>query len=118
MIAVLVMLLMAGAPAQAPRDARLAVTAVDQTGAVIPNATVTVTASADSRTPMAPVQTGEKGVATLQGLTPGRYSIEAEFSGSQPRILRDVQVKAGDNKHIVVLALQGVQDSVTVTRDA
>jgi hypothetical protein len=118
MIAVLVMLLMAGAPAQAPRDARLAVTVVDQTGAVIPNATVTVTASADSRTPMAPVQTGEKGVATLQGLTPGRYSIEAEFSGFQPRILRDVQVKAGDNKHIVVLALQGVQDSVTVTRDA
>ena len=118
MIAVLVTLLMAGMPAQTPRDVRLAVTVVDQTGAVIQNATVTVTPSTDPKTPVAPVQTGEKGVATLQGLSPGRYSIHAEFSGFEPRLLKDVSLKAGDNKHVVVLALQGVQDSVTVARDA
>ncbi len=118
MIAVLVTLLMAGIPAQAPGDVRLAVTVVDQTGAVIPNATVTVTPSTDPKTPVAPVRTGEKGVATLQGLSPGRYSIQAEFSGFEPRLLKDVQLKSGDNKHVVVLALQGVQDSVTVVRDA
>ena len=89
-------------------------TVVDQTGAVIPNATVTVTPSTDPKTPVAPVQTGEKGVATLPGLAPGRYSIHAEFPGFEPRLLKDVQLKAGDNKHVVVLALQGVQDSVTV----
>ncbi len=118
MIAVLVTLLMAGMPAQAPGDVRLAVTVVDQTGAVIQNATVTVTPSTDPKTPVAPVQTGEKGVATLQGLSPGRYSIHAEFSGFEPRLLKDVQLKSGDNKHIVVLALEGVQDTVTVVRDA
>ena len=118
MIAVLVTLLMAGMPAQAPGDVRLAVTVVDQTGAVIQNATVTVTPSTDPKTPVAPVRTGEKGVATLQGLSPGRYSIHAEFSGFEPRLLKDVQLKSGDNKHIVVLALQGVQDTVTVVRDA
>ena len=118
MIAVLVTLLMAGMPAQTPRDVRLAVTVVDQTGAVIQNATVTVTPSTDPKTPVAPVQTGEKGVATLQGLSPGRYSIHAEFSGFEPRLLKDVSLKAGDNKHVVVLALQGVQDTVTVSRDA
>jgi len=118
MIAVLVTLLMAGMPAQAPGDVRLAVTVVDQTGAVIQNAKVTVTPSTDPKTPVAPVQTGEKGVATLQGLSPGRYSIHAEFSGFEPRLLKDVQLKSGDNKHIVVLALQGVQDTVTVVRDA
>src|SRR6476659_2211404 len=118
MIAVLVTLLMAGMPAQAPRDVRLAVTVVDQTGAVIQNATVTVTPSTDPKAPVSPVQTGEKGVATLQGLAPGRYSIHAEFSGVEPRLLKDVQLKSGDNKHVVVLALQGVQDTVTVVRDA
>jgi len=118
MIAALVTLLMAGMPAQAPGDVRLAVTVVDQTGAVIQNAKVTVTPSTDPKTPVAPVQTGEKGVATLQGLSPGRYSIHAEFSGFEPRLLKDVQLKSGDNKHIVVLALQGVQDTVTVVRDA
>jgi Carboxypeptidase regulatory-like domain len=118
MIAALLVLLMAGAPAQAPRDARLTVTVVDQTGAVIQNATVTVMPSGDPKTPVAPVQTGEKGVTNVQGLPPGRYSIHAEFAGFQPRILKDVQLKSGDNKHVLVLALEGLQDSVTVARDA
>ena len=114
MIAVLVALLMAGMPAQAPGDARLTVTVVDQTGAVIQNATVTVTPRPMPATPLAPVQTSDKGIATLQGLAPGRYSIQAEFPGFEPRLLKDVQLKIGDNKHVVVLAIQGLQDSVTV----
>src|SRR4029453_17114711 len=118
MIAALLVLLMAGGPAQAPRDARLTVAVLDQTGAVIQNATVTVTPSGDPKPPVAPVQTGEKGVANVQGLPPGRYSIHAEFAGFQPRILKDVQLKSGDNKHVRVLALEGVQASVTGAGDA
>jgi carboxypeptidase family protein len=126
MIAVLVALLLfaPAAPslslskAQAPKDARVAVTVVDQTGAVIPNAQVTVTPVPDPGTIIAPVPTNDKGVAVLSGLAPGRYSIKAEFPGFEPRILKDVQVKAGDNKHVAVLAIQGLQDSVTVSRDA
>jgi len=122
MIAVLVALLSFAPAAQAPKDARVAVTVVDQTGAVIPNAKVTVTPAADPKTPGAPAaapsMTNERGVAAITGLAPGRFSIQAEFPGFETRILKDVQLKAGDNKHVAVLAIQGLQDSVTVSRDA
>jgi hypothetical protein len=103
---------------QAPREARVVVTVLDQTGGAIPNATVTVTPVADPKTPAAPVQTTDKGVATITGLAPGRYSIQAEFPGFEPRLLKDVNLRPGDNKQGLVLALQGLQDSVTVQRDA
>src|SRR5258708_23549798 len=118
MIALLVALLSCAPVSQASKDARVMVTVVDQTGAVIPNAKVTVTPVPDSGAAIAPVMTNDKGVATLTALAPGRYSIAAEFPGFEPRILKDVQVKAGDNKHVAVLAIQGLQDSVTVSRDA
>ena len=118
MIALLVALLSFAPVSQASKDARVMVTVVDQTGAVIPNAKVTVTPVPDSGAAIAPVMTNDKGVATLIALAPGRYSIAAEFPGFEPRILKDVQVKAGDNKHVAVLAIQGLQDSVTVSRDA
>jgi hypothetical protein len=115
MIAVLVALVALSAPAQ-PRDVRVLVTVIDQTGAVIPNAKVTVTSPNAKAQP--PITTNEKGIATLTGLAPGRYTIQAEFPGFEPRILKDVPIKSGDNKHVVVLAIQGLQDSVTVARDA
>ena len=118
MTALLLALLAMAAPFQAPREARVTVTVVDQTGAVIPNAIVTVTPLAEPKTPPAPARTGDKGLVTIAGLAPGRYSIQAEFSGFEPRVLRDVQLKAGDNRHVLVLAIQGVQDAVTVGRDA
>ena len=118
MIALLVALLSFAPAAQAPRDARVAVTVVDQTGAVIPNAKVTLTLTAAATPTAEPATTKENGVATLTGLPPGRYTIQAEFPGFETRILKDVQLKAGDNKHVAVLAIQGLQDSVTVSRDA
>jgi hypothetical protein len=125
MIAVLLAVLSLATPAQAPRETRVAVTVVDQTGAVIPNAKVTVTAAVDAKaTPAAaapaaePALTNDKGVATIAGLAPGRFSIQAEFPGFEPRTLKDIALRAGDNKHVVVLAIQGLQDSVTVSRDA
>ena len=126
MIAVLLAVLAMASPAQAPRDVRVAVTVVDQTGAVIPNAKVTilpagaqVNAPATGAKPAAePATTNEKGIATITGLTPGRFNIVAEFPGFEPRTLRDISLRAGDNKHVAVLAIQGLQDSVTVSRDA
>jgi hypothetical protein len=106
------------AAAQNARDARVAVTVVDQTGAVIQNATVTVSSVDSPSTTIAPVKTDDKGVASLTGLAPGRYTIQAEFPGFETHLLKDVRLKSGDNKHAVVLAIQGLQDSVTVSRDA
>src|SRR5688572_6581693 len=119
MLAVLVAtLLMAGSTPQPAREARVTVTVVDQTGAVIPNATVTIAPVAVPKTPLPPAKTGDKGIAVITGLTPGRYSIQADFTGFASRLLRDVQLRAGDNKHALVLALQNMEDSVTVSRDA
>jgi hypothetical protein len=112
MIAVFAALLaIATPPAQAARDVRVTVTVVDQTGAVIPNAKVTVGAAAA-------VVTNDKGIATVVGVAAGKVSIQAEFPGFETRTLKDVAVKVGDNKHVVVLPIQGLQDSVTVSRDA
>src|SRR5829696_3851197 len=122
----LAILAMAPSP-QTARDARIAVTVVDQTGAVIPNAKVTITPAVDPKAvspsgaaaePAQPAMTNDKGVASVAGLAPGRVSINAEFPGFEPRTLKDIALKAGDNKHVVVLAIQGLQDSVTVSRDA
>ena len=103
---------LAAAPAwaQAPRG-RLIVTVVDTSGAVIPDATVTVV-GIDETTKGAvvpPVKTTDKGLATLDGLAPGRYSISAEFPGFEVGLLRDVRVRGGDNKHVVVLPIQKVE---------
>ena len=120
MTAVLVALLAFSLQPAQPREARVAVTVVDQTGAVIPNAKVTVTAAAaalDAKAPD-PATTNDKGLAVVGGLVPGRYAIQGEFPGFETRLLKDISLKPGDNKHVLVLAIQGLQDSVTVTRDA
>ena len=111
MIAMLLALLaMAPAP-QAARDVRVTITVVDQSGAVIPNAKVTIP-------PGEAVVTNDKGIATISGLAVGKVSITAEFPGFETRTLKDVSIKAGENKHVIVLPIQGLQDSVTVSRDA
>jgi hypothetical protein len=110
----------AASAAQAPKDARVTVTVVDQTGAVIQNAKVTVTPvpPAGAQAPLTTLMTNDKGIVAVTGLAPGRYTIQAEFPGFETRILRDLQIKSGDNRHVAVLAIQGLQDSVTVSRDA
>lgn len=107
------------AQTRAPRLGRLLVTVADQSGAVVPGATVTVVGLEDAtKAKVIPaVQTSATGVATIDGLTLGRYAVQAEFTGFELGLLRDVRVRAGDNKHVVVLPLAKIQDEVTVTRD-
>src|SRR5712691_9306597 len=107
------------AQAQSRRDGRLLVTVADPSGGVIPNAKVTVVGLDDATkvAAIAPVETSGQGVAAIPGLVPGRYSIVAEFAGFELGLLRDVRVRAGDNKHIVVLPLQRVLDTVDVGQD-
>ena len=119
MVTVLVALLTWSAAAQPARDARATITVVDQTGAVIPNATVTLTplaAAGDAAGAGADERQGRRRASRRwrPATTRSRRSSPASTTG----ILKDVQLKAGDNKHVVVLALEGVRDSVTVSRDA
>ena len=101
-----------------PRRARLLVTVLDQTGAVLPTAPVIVSRQ-DS--PSAPHPITEKasasGVAVFDDLEPARYEIQASFQGFQTVILRDVRLRAGDNRRTLTLPLEKLDEAVTITRD-
>jgi uncharacterized protein (DUF2141 family) len=105
--------------AQTPSAGTLRVTVVDPSGAVIVGATVAVTGAEDaaSASSGAPVQTSDSGTATVAGLPPGRYAIRAEFPGFETRLLKEVRVRSGENKQVVVLPLQKLEASVTVGQD-
>src|SRR5262245_21514554 len=107
------------AGAQTARDARLTITVTDPSGGVVPNATVTITSLDETGGPgPKPLTTSEKGVVAFEGLAAGRYTVHADYSGFGTGLLKDVRLRAGDNKHIVVLPLKNMQDSVTVVQDA
>jgi Carboxypeptidase regulatory-like domain len=93
---------------------------VDQSNAVLPTATVTVAGIEDAtrKLTLEPVQTGPNGAATVEGLVPGRYSVQAEFPGFETGTLKDVRLRPGDNKHVIVLTIQKMQESVEVGQDA
>ncbi len=102
----------------ADRLGRLVVTVVDQTQAVLPDATVSVTAQREGApVPPAKATTSKVGVAVFENLDPGRYTIQAEFPGFEPAAIRDVRVRPGDNRRTVVLQLPRRDEEVTVARD-
>lgn len=109
---------LAPAPAYAQaRAAKLLLTVVDQTGAVIPNATVSVTPAKEPATVVGPVKSTEAGLATIEGLAPGTYEIRAEFPGFETRVMKDIRLRAGDNRQVAILTIQNLQDEITVGRD-
>ena len=100
--------------------ARVIVTVVDQSGAVVPEATVKLVGldEATKAATLDPAKTSDKGIATIENVAPGRYSIQAEFPGFELGLLKDIRLKTGDNKHVVVLPIKKVETEVTVGRDA
>lgn len=102
-----------------PSTATLRVTVVDPSGAVIVGATVTVTGLEPvTQTATLPaIKTADTGIATIPNLAPGRYSIQAEFPGFDARLLKDVRIRAGENRQVAVLQIQKMETSVTVGQD-
>ena len=74
--------------AQAPATGTLRVTVVDPSSAVVVGATVSATPldRSDGSPAIAPARTMADGIATLQNLVPGRYTVEAEFPGFEKRV--------------------------------
>ncbi|MGH9409115.1 MAG: carboxypeptidase regulatory-like domain-containing protein [Vicinamibacterales bacterium] len=103
-----------------PRTAELRVTVRDPSGAVIPDAAVTVTGSDKTTAPIAKqsVSTDAEGIADVDHLPPGHYSITIAFSGFETRTLTNVRLKPGDNHHDVTLGIAKVAETVAVGRDA
>src|SRR5882672_10448366 len=94
-----------------PVEARLQVTVVDQTGAAIPNARVTINKQQQTLT------TGKLGDAHFSDLAPGKYQLQVTAEGFAPITVKDVNVRAGANNLEVKLGVANVQEEVTVGRD-
>ena len=92
-------------------EASLRVTVVDQTGAAIPNARVTINKQQPA------LATGKLGEVNFGDLAPGKYQLQVVAEGFAPRTIKDVIVRAGANNIEVKLDVAGVQDEVTVGRD-
>ncbi|MCU1381646.1 MAG: Outer rane receptor for ferrienterochelin and colicin [Acidobacteria bacterium] len=109
----LVLLFSGGALAQGPHDAVLRVTVVDPSGAVIVGARVTLTPAADA----VGIETGARGDATFTALEPGRVTIHVESPGFEPSDVRDVRLRAGENRREVKLKIARFAETVQVGRD-
>lgn len=111
---------MAIAPTQSTPAARLQVTVVDQTGAVVPNATVTLIRLDEATKTATPTHaiTSDKGMIVFDRVVPGRYRIEARFEGFEVGVLTDVRIRGGDNKQVMILRLKSIEESVTVAQNA
>ena len=110
----------AAADGQTPAQAgTLIVTVVDSTGAVLPGATVTVNGieAATKAAPIEPATASDQGLATIQRLAPGRYSVKAEFTGFETRTLPEVRVRNGTNRQVVMLPIEGHKETVQVGQD-
>ena len=104
-----------GQALQSRDAARMLVTVLDTSGAILPGAAVTVAPSSGSGAALT-ADADPSGVATV-AMPAGRYSVRAGFPGFDATELRDVRVRAGDNKVRVVLRVQGVSETVTVGQD-
>lgn len=107
-------------PAQTPAPTgTLVVTVVDSTGAVLPGAIVKVAGieAGNKSAAIEPATATADGIATVPKLAPGRYSVQAEFSGFETRMLPDVRVRGGNNKQVVMLPIEGHKETVLVGQD-
>jgi hypothetical protein len=98
--------------AQSTSLAQLHLVVVDQTGAGIPAATITLT-PAGGGTPVNAVS-DERGVADLTGAPIGVATLHVEFPGFLPNE-QQVTLKRGGNNQNVTLAIEGFQEQVVVS---
>ena len=90
---------------------------VDQAGAAVPGAAVTIMAMGTnlSRTML----TGPEGFYLFSGLTPGAYRMRVELPGFRPMIREGIRLSTGETVRMIVqLQLGAVIEAVTVTADA
>ena len=102
--------------AQSISSAQLHGTVRDQTGAVIPNASVTVT-DATKGFSRSTTTDGEGNFLVLQ-LAPGTYSISATAPGFNTFVANGVMLTIGEQAELPMALAVGRQDTVTVSSDA
>jgi hypothetical protein len=106
-----------GAAAQTTRDGGVRIVVVDQSGAIIVKAAVRLQ-GIDPAGPAVDGVTNDQGEAVFAGVTPGRYSVRAEFPGFEPKQMDDVRVKAGSTaRRELKLGIARVAEDVVVGQD-
>ncbi|MGB2716510.1 MAG: TonB-dependent receptor [Vicinamibacterales bacterium] len=118
LLAAAVLLVPSPTLAQIGQTATLTGTIADQSGAVLPGVTVTVTGDAligGARTTV----TDENGVYRFPALPPGTYTVSAELSGFKPFSQETVRLQLGQTITVDArLEIGGFQDRVTVAGGA
>ena len=113
---VLLLALLARPVAAQQTESRILGRILDQSGATMPGATVTVTSKDTGavRTEVA----GSDGTFTITNLSPGAYQIKAELDGFQP-VTRDIVLGVGQvSNQPLTLGVAALTESVTVTAAA
>src|SRR5262245_50052155 len=90
---------------------------VDQDGAVLPGATVTVDdpATGTSRNTV----TNGEGLWTVPALNPGNYTVKVEMPGFSPQVRANIDLRTAATLTVdVKLGLANVQETLTVTGQA
>ncbi len=111
---VLFVVLIAAAAMAQPRTGTLRGVLTDDSGAVIPAASVTVNGNGAART----AQTQADGSYTVSGLAPGQYTVHVAYPGFAP-VDRSVNVGAGGNVQVPIqLSIVAEKQEVTVASEA
>src|SRR4029450_2285227 len=91
-------------------------TVTDPAGALVPEASVTLTGIATNTT--IATRTNADGFYVIEYIPPGRYRLRVEASGFQPVTLEAIEVRVGDRLTLDHrLAIGPFESTVTVARD-
>lgn len=113
------LILVAAAPrllAQAG-SAQLAGAVVDQSGAALPGALVTVEHTGTRR--IRTLVTDATGLYTIPGLAPGEYRVRVDLAGFRPLVRTGIRLETGEQARVdLPLVVGGVDEALVVTADA
>lgn len=117
LIALVSLMLASNVLAQTTTSATLRGTVKDPNGAVVPNATVTVTLVA-TQTERS-TKTNSDGVYTFTSLTPGVYTMAVEASSFKKAVKTDINLSPNETRGLDVdMAIGAATESVTITASA
>jgi hypothetical protein len=104
------------AAAQSAKEATLRVTVLDQSGAIIPAARVTLQPVDPAGAPRE-LTTDERGEAVFTALPLGRYVVRGEFAGFEPGQIEDLRLRAGATRRELRLPIARHAEDVQVGQD-
>ena len=106
-----------GPAAQAQSAGTIGGTVTDPSGAILPGATVTITA-AQGGTPKT-VTANSQGAYEFRGLDPGTYTITIDVSGFAVFVKENVEIRPGPNPRVdIALEIAGEKQEVQVSAEA